>query len=196
MRLRVGFGHQLSYGSNDYRQGDEFDVPDAVAINFLRSGLVLPADGVWPAGFQSASERTPDIQHSAAHEPCEPGPRPKGARAAMQVCTVSGCPCFTWKGKCRAHARSNTAGSRYHDSYRSDRRKRWDGLSRGYRQMHPYCESEKCSAIPAPLRPAATEVDHIDGLGLQGPRWDSPDNWQALCQRCHSAKTAGESFGR
>ncbi|WP_328880214.1 HNH endonuclease [Streptomyces sp. NBC_00299] len=69
-------------------------------------------------------------------------------------------------------------------------------MAKAYLREHQLCASEECSAIPAPLRPAATEVDHIDALGLQGPRWDDPTNWQSLCHSCHSAKTARESFGR
>ncbi|MDQ8706768.1 HNH endonuclease signature motif containing protein [Streptomyces sp. LHD-70] len=114
----------------------------------------------------------------------------------MQTCPVAGCPCPTWRGKCRAHARSSSTGRRYRDSYRSSQRDRWARASRAYLREHPLCESESCSAIAAPLRPSATEVDHVDGLGLQGPRSFDPSNWQALCKSCHSRKTASESFGR
>ncbi|MFD9108717.1 MULTISPECIES: HNH endonuclease signature motif containing protein [Streptomyces] len=115
----------------------------------------------------------------------------------MQTCPVHGCPCLTWKGNCRAHARSNSRGRRYSDSYNagSARRKRWDIASRAYLRENPLCVSERCAAKPEPLRKAASEVDHIDGLGLQGPRAFDPANWQALCKPCHSRKTAGESFG-
>ncbi|WP_406506697.1 HNH endonuclease signature motif containing protein [Streptomyces sp. NBC_01602] len=116
----------------------------------------------------------------------------------MQICPVSGCPCPTWRGKCQAHARSSSAGKRYRDSYTasSSLRARWGKASKAYRREHGLCESERCAAIAAPLRPAAAEVDHIDGLGLQGPRAFDETNWQSLCKACHSRKTAGESFGR
>ncbi|MFI7019779.1 HNH endonuclease signature motif containing protein [Streptomyces sp. NPDC050164] len=115
----------------------------------------------------------------------------------MQTCPVAGCPCLTYSGKCQAHARSSAKGQRYRDSYSagSSRRARWSHLSKAHLRDHALCQSAKCAAIPAPLRPAATETDHVDGLGLQGPRWDDPTNWQALCKPCHSRKTARESFG-
>jgi 5-methylcytosine-specific restriction protein A len=116
----------------------------------------------------------------------------------MQTCTVNGCPCLTWKGKCKAHARSNSQGRRYRDSYAASPglRARWAKLSKAKLRADPLCQSATCTAIPAPLRPAATQVDHIDALGLQGPRAFDPSNWQSLCASCHSRKTASESFGR
>ncbi|MED7822590.1 HNH endonuclease signature motif containing protein [Streptomyces chiangmaiensis] len=116
----------------------------------------------------------------------------------MQTCPVHRCPCLTWKGKCKAHSRSNAQGRRYRDSYTAtpSLRTHWDKLSKGKLRKDPLCQSPTCAEIPAPLRPAATQVDHIDGLGLQGPRAFDPDNWQSLCTSCHSRKTAGESFGR
>ncbi|MGW3779980.1 hypothetical protein [Streptomyces sp. NPDC005091] len=48
MRLRVGFGRHLVYGGQQYDQGDTFEVPDESAARWLRTGLVLPPDGVWP----------------------------------------------------------------------------------------------------------------------------------------------------
>ncbi|MET8125701.1 hypothetical protein [Streptomyces sp. NPDC005231] len=55
MRLRVGFGHHLIYGGRLYQQGDEFSVSDESAAQWLRTGLVLPADGVWPADVHVSS---------------------------------------------------------------------------------------------------------------------------------------------
>ncbi|MGW0628898.1 HNH endonuclease [Streptomyces sp. NPDC002758] len=133
----------------------------------------------------------------AAVCPCDPPPRKPGK--AYAACSVPGCGCQVVSGKCRAHARSSTTtGERYRDSYADNPSDltRWRRLSTAYLRDHPLCESERCSAIPAPLRPAARQVDHIDALALKGPRaWD-PDNWQALCVPCHSRKTAGETFGR
>lgn len=202
MRLQVAAFRQLDYGGTLYRARDEIDVPDESAANWLRTGLVVPADGVWPEGvyIDPAREAAPpdsETEPSNTHPECDPGIKPAGARG-MQICPVAGCPCPTWRGKCRAHARSSSAGKRYRDSYTasSSLRARWSKASKAYRREHELCESERCAAIAAPLRPAATEVDHIDGLGLQGPRAFDETNWQSLCKSCHSRKTAGESFGR
>lgn len=72
---------------------------------------------------------------------------------------------------------------------------RWDHERKAYLRAHPYCECAECLAIAEPLRPAANEVDHIDGLGLLGPLAFDWDNLQSLTKSHHSRKTAGESFG-
>lgn len=48
MILRVGLFHRLIYDGQEYGGGDTFEVPDDVALNLLRTGLVNPADGDWP----------------------------------------------------------------------------------------------------------------------------------------------------
>ncbi|MFI6373577.1 HNH endonuclease [Streptomyces sp. NPDC050546] len=196
IQLRVGFGRQFVYGGVQRSSGEDFEGPAAL----LATGLVVPADGDWRGIAPGAPTKPPEAptEPPSVHEPCDPGPKPAKHRGAMQVCPVAGCPCLTWSGKCPAHARSNSRGQRYRDSYAAtnSRLTRWSHLSRAFLRAHQTCESAECAAIPAPLRPAATETDHIDGLGLQGPRWDDPANWQALCKPCHSRKTASESFGR
>lgn len=116
----------------------------------------------------------------------------------MQVCPVAGCPCSTWSGKCRAHARTRSSDGRVygsmHRNQSADLRRRWERVRRAYLLAHPLCECAECLAVAEPLRPAAREVDHIDGLGLLGPLAFDPDNLQALTKAHHSRKTAGESF--
>lgn len=46
-----------------------------------------------------------------------------------------------------------------------------------------------------PLRPPATEVDHVDGLGPLGPRGHDWSNLRALTKRCHSRVTARNQPG-
>ncbi|MGH6657600.1 MAG: HNH endonuclease signature motif containing protein [Actinocrinis sp.] len=72
---------------------------------------------------------------------------------------------------------------------------RWRETRRAYLNGHPYCESDACKALPAWKRPAAREVDHIDGLGPLGPRGHDPDNLRALCKPCHSKRTARDQPG-
>lgn len=59
-------------------------------------------------------------------------------------------------------------------------------------RREPLCRL--CSTHGRPT--AATEVDHIVPLKAGGP--DTFDNYQSLCHRCHSIKTAREDggFGR
>jgi 5-methylcytosine-specific restriction protein A len=120
------------------------------------------------------------------------------ARRALSVCPVAGCPELTPGGRCKAHARTSAGGARYRDTHKADPStiRRWRRTRLAYLVAHPLCESERCSVVAMPLRPAATEVDHVDGLGLQGPRAFDVANYQALCHSCHSRKTAQESFGR
>ncbi|WP_455359977.1 HNH endonuclease [Streptomyces sp. SYSU K21746] len=204
MRLRVGASRRLVYQDVTYYEDEEFDVPDENAAQWLRSGYVLPADGEWPEGVYKsvrpqaqAPEPDSGAAPSNAHPECDPRDKPKNARSSMQVCPVVGCHCQTWKGKCRAHARSRSDGKRYGDSHNDSPslRARWDRTKREYLRANPYCECQECAAVPEPLRLAATEVDHIDGLGLQGPRAFDWSNLQSLTKAHHSRKTAGESFG-
>lgn len=76
--------------------------------------------------------------------------------------------------------------------YRSSR---WTRESKRFLVEHPLCECPECLAEPEYMRDVATEVDHIDGLGLHGPRGWDPDNWQALSKRHHSRKTAARDGG-
>lgn len=56
---------------------------------------------------------------------------------------------------------------------------------------HPLCEDCDRKGITN----AATEVDHIDGKGPNGPRGHDLDNLRSLCKSCHSKKTVREDGG-
>ncbi|MFJ9913619.1 HNH endonuclease signature motif containing protein [Actinacidiphila glaucinigra] len=205
--IRVGSFHPgVWVGSTFYGPGSEFEVPEATAAAFLAAGQgLIPADGDWrgTAPQPAPAEPKPAPGRPAPACPCDPGPKPHKA-VRIAVCGVGGCGCQTWHingraDRCRAHARSRADGSRYRDSHKSaaaaDRRTAWAKLSARILRDRALCESPSCAAVAAPMRRAATEVDHIDGLGLEGPRWNDPTNLQALCHRCHSRKTASETFG-
>jgi 5-methylcytosine-specific restriction protein A len=211
----------LVLGGVSHPPGDTIIVSASTAANLLAAGLAVcvndqghpvpPPDAVLalmpaPAPEGVTEPPVPAVEPAdPGHEPdtgvvhaeCDPGPRPK-ARKSMQRCPEPDCQCFTWVGKCRECKRRAKGGtwarSGHNVAYRE--RQRWACASRAYLIANPLCASERCSAIAAPLRPAATEVDHVDGLGLKGPRAFDETNWQALCKQCHSAKTASESFGR
>jgi 5-methylcytosine-specific restriction enzyme A len=172
-------------------------VSDDAALNFLRSGLVLPADGNWPDDLRTTTEavhsapepRTEPEPASVAHEPCEPGPRPKGARTAIAVCPTPGCPCQTWNGPCAECKRSAGRKRNATAHQRAYREKAWQDTRRTYLRAHPLCECAECAAVPGPLRPAATIVDHIDGLGPLGPRAHDWSNLRAMTTAHHNRRT-------
>ncbi|MGI5511133.1 HNH endonuclease [Streptomyces sp. CA-106131] len=200
MKLRVGIFHSLAYGDQIYRGGDEFEVPDDAAANWLRTGMVVPADNDWRGAFsgEQPAPVAPMVQPAkrpeplpaakageyVPHDPCEPnGP-------VRAVCSVSGCPCQVSKaGECaecrRVHNRHRTR-KREHKAYQ---RKPWKRTRREYLRAHPLCECEDCALIAEPLRPSASVVDHIDGLGALGPRAHDWSNLRALSKRCHDRRT-------
>lgn len=68
---------------------------------------------------------------------------------------------------------------------------RWQRARAGYLVKHPLCaECEKQGRVEA-----ATDLDHV--IAHRGDNdlfWDR-ENWQGLCQPCHSRKTATEDGG-
>jgi 5-methylcytosine-specific restriction protein A len=62
---------------------------------------------------------------------------------------------------------------------------RWLRLSKQFLTEHPLCEDCDANGITE----AATEVDHVDGLGPNGPRGFDETNLRALCKVCHAKKT-------
>lgn len=68
---------------------------------------------------------------------------------------------------------------------------RWQKARAWYLAEHPLCTA----CLVEGKSKAATVVDHIDPhKGDQVKFWNM-DNWQALCKRCHDAKTAKEDGG-
>lgn len=62
----------------------------------------------------------------------------------------------------------------------------WERTRRRYLRQHPWCVV--CGQ-------PATDVDHIDGLGPNGPRGHDPTNLRPLCHPHHSARTARDQPG-
>lgn len=68
---------------------------------------------------------------------------------------------------------------------------RWRVESKAYLGEHPWCATCRKERRLEP----ATEVDHIaPHKGDNTLFWDR-NNWQGLCKRCHSRKTAREDGG-
>lgn len=113
---------------------------------------------------------------------------------ALSVCTTPGCPTLTPGGRCPdcTSAASRQRGSARAKGYDA----RWERTREAYLRAHPYCGCDECLTLPSIMRPWATEVDHIDGLGPNGPRGHDWGNLQALTKSHHSRKTGRETgFG-
>lgn len=113
----------------------------------------------------------------------------------LQLCTEIGCGTLVAYGKCESHRLEQRIISwQRADSSRPSAAKRgydtkWRAFRREYLLRHPACTGPACMALPFYLRPPATDVDHIDGLGPLGPHGFDEANLQALCHSCHSIKT-------
>lgn len=67
---------------------------------------------------------------------------------------------------------------------------RWVKASKAYLRDNPLCVDCQELGVVEP----ATDVDHIEPhKGDRKLFWDR-SNWQSLCHRCHSRKTAREVF--
>jgi 5-methylcytosine-specific restriction protein A len=107
---------------------------------------------------------------------------------AKQACSNPTCPHLATRGlcpKCRREQRE--AYDRRRPGARArgyDRR--WERTRKAFLAAHPDCE-----LCPAP----ATDADHRDGLGPNGPAGHDFSNLRALCHSCHSARTARDQPG-
>jgi len=102
-------------------------------------------------------------------------------------CCRTGCPELVERGQsfCDAHGREE---QRRYDSEREGSTKRgygirWQRYREWFLRENKFCM--RCGRL-------ANEVDHIEPVKPDDPRfWDSK-NHQALCKTCHSRKTAKE----
>ena len=108
---------------------------------------------------------------------------------AHSVCSTPGCPTLLPRaGRCpecraRANKRRRTPQAKGYDA-------RWARTRLAFLRSHPACECPECETLPPPLRPSATEVDHIDGLGPLGPRGHDWSNLRAMTKAHHAKATA------
>lgn len=109
----------------------------------------------------------------------------------MRLCIEAGCANPTEATRCKRHQRAKERG---YDSRRPSAVERgygakWRKTRAAFLRDHPICEdAEGCIA-------AATDVDHIDGLGPNGPNGHDPANLRALCHSHHSQRTARDQPG-
>ncbi|WP_423777679.1 HNH endonuclease signature motif containing protein [Dialister invisus] len=105
----------------------------------------------------------------------------------MRPCRHPGCHTLTRNKYCDAHASDANICFRHNDSSKMYGY-RWRVESKQFLADHPMCSSPECHET-------ATEVDHkIPHKGSKKLFWDK-SNWQGLCHRCHSRKTATEDGG-
>jgi 5-methylcytosine-specific restriction protein A len=115
------------------------------------------------------------------------------ARRALSVCSTPGCPTLTPGGRCEACQGAARRSRRTHT--RAGYNQAWLRTRKAYLQAHPYCECSECADLPMPLRPTATEVDHVDGLGPLGPRGYDWANLRSMTKAHHARETARSQPG-
>jgi 5-methylcytosine-specific restriction protein A len=117
--------------------------------------------------------------------------------SAPSICAFGGCQSLTVSGAryCATHvltaqaakvaarrdynARRGTPASRGYDT-------NWRRSSRLYLAQNPVCNA--CGRL-------AECVDHRTPCDGSSPLFWSVENWQSMCRRCHSTKTAREDGG-
>ena len=110
--------------------------------------------------------------------------------AVLRVCLEPGCAVRVPRGRCAQHQRVKRAEHQRHFAGVAGLNygRRWKKLRALFLERNPLCK--ECSTDGTVER--ATEVDHkVPHRGDYFLFWDE-DNWQPLCKRHHSAKTARE----
>lgn len=144
------------------------------------------------------------IYNCARREPSLRAHCVQGAEMVMKLCCAPGCDeialpdlphCEEHAAEAaerlnarRAKAKLSDAAKAGAEFYTSARWRRERSL---FLRQHPFCAD--CGDLGADV--LAQEVDHIEPhRGDAQLMWDR-SNWQPLCKRCHSRKTAREVFG-
>jgi 5-methylcytosine-specific restriction protein A len=105
------------------------------------------------------------------------------------ICSYPGCNELTHDRYCSKHKREvnkvrNEMNSKIYNN-------RWRKASKAYLKDNPLCVHCKKEDRLTP----ATEVDHIIPHGGDMKLFWDKSNWQSLCKKCHSKKTALEDGG-
>ncbi|KAB2953733.1 HNH endonuclease [Heliorestis acidaminivorans] len=105
------------------------------------------------------------------------------------ICSYAGCNELTHDRYCDSHKRQITKEHNQKNSKLYTYR--WHKKSKAFLRAHPLC----AHCLQAGRVTEATEVDHIiPHNGDIKLFWDQ-NNWQSLCKKCHSKKTAQEDGG-
>ena len=169
---------RFEMGGREYYPGDSVEASEAAAQRLLALGYAREEPAANPLPLADALTTL-----------AEPPAKPKGvSRKALAVCSTPGCPELVERGKCRGCRSKANAGRR--PAKRPYDAAAWRRTRNAFLAANPYCMCPTHAALPLIVRPLATEVDHVDGLGPLGPRGHDPANLQSLTKACHSRKTA------
>jgi 5-methylcytosine-specific restriction protein A len=108
----------------------------------------------------------------------------------LRTCLEQGCPALVPSGRCPQHAQATRQHYKRHYSGTRGLNygRRWQKVRLLFLQQHPLCVLCEAEHMVEP----ATDVDHIQPhRGDYALFWDE-SNWQPLCKRHHSEKTAKE----
>jgi 5-methylcytosine-specific restriction protein A len=119
------------------------------------------------------------------------------AKSSRQICSHSGCFAIALEGSrfCARHSRDAKKPVRRIQERKSANERgytyAWQKARYAFLMEHPLC----AECLRQGRNTPATCVDHIiPHKGNMDLFWDQ-DNWQALCDSCHSTKTAKEDGG-
>lgn len=114
----------------------------------------------------------------------------------LKYCAHQTCPNRVVSGYCPTHSRQKEQqrGSQRERGYTSA----WEIRAKLFKQQYPLCGMRPNGQAPVMsqcheqglVTPAAVTDHVIPHRGNQELFWDELGNWQSLCFRCHSAKTA------
>jgi 5-methylcytosine-specific restriction protein A len=109
---------------------------------------------------------------------------------APSVCSTPRCFELAVKGKCEDCKRADRKRSALRRSSNSERGydSRWRRTASRFLKSHPWCSEPDCDEH-------ATVVDHIDGLGPNGPNGHKWVNLRGFCKRHHDQRTARDQPG-
>ena len=105
------------------------------------------------------------------------------------ICNYPGCQSLTHDRYCEKHKKEmiRVQNDRSSKMYTYQ----WRKASKEFLKKHPLCVHCEREGRLTP----ATEVDHIKPHGGDRKLFWNKNNWQPLCKRCHSKKTAEEDGG-
>ena len=108
-------------------------------------------------------------------------------------CSKPGCPRLTINRFCTEHEKQDRkeADTRRLPAHERGYDHKWHQASKRYLKENPLCEECAKEGIDAPARC----VDHITPHKGDMVKFWNQDNWQGLCFRHHSIKTAKEDGG-
>lgn len=121
---------------------------------------------------------------------------------AMRPCAeYPRCSALVMRGRCAACEAKHKPDAQRGSSTQRGYGYKWQQAREEWLKLHPLCVDPYREHERAGVVVAAQQVDHIvrhrKDFSRGGLFWNR-NNWQSLCDTCHSRKTAGEDggFGR